>query len=956
MAALARKQSRRTAIRKELSLNIAECKGAVADDECLRVTILGLKTNLERTIRQLNEVDEEILNAIDAADIENDMSESRNVLRPTYEIIAGLELKLEKLTLAESATVNSNPSSTSAAMSCKLPKLELPVFKGQAMKWQSFWDQFEVSIHQNESLSEVNKFSYLKRFLSGDALACVSGLMLSSANYKEAVDVLNKRYGNPQVLITANMEALLKLNKVKGKDLHSLRKLYNEVENCLRSLKSLKVETSTYGSLLLPLLREKLPEDFILQIGRRFGSNVWTLDGFMNFFEEELSTAENCFPTTRRSESTNNEFTTSSFYGQVDQHRGFSQKSLCVYCNREGHASSQCRNVTNVRSRKDILRRSARCFVCLEKGHRFVDCSVEYECRICKQRHNVSICEKRFEQRRMNNERHVERGKQTGERFVAKDNGKGESESKEVHANVSMNSSRILLQTATAEISNDRAEHTFSRILFDCGSQRSYVKEELAFRLNLKVIRKEKVVIKTFGRDDEAELRCLNVVALKVRHKSRRGMSRIVEALCVPTLCSPLSMQSLPDSKKFEHLVSLDLADDFDCKGLSVGVDILIGCDYYHSFFTGRVIHRGNECPTASESLLGWVLSGPVKVDGVSNGGSHCLESVALRCDVSEIDDLKDELRRFWELENINESESDVVNSFQRDISFNGDRYVVKLPFKPDHDLIPDNFVVCSKRLKSLKKKLEKTEMIADYEKIFKEYERDKIIEKVPDDEIVKGVGEVHYLPHRPVVKEHRLTTKIRAVFDASCESEDGPSLNNCLYSGPNMLSKIFDVLMRFRFNRVAVLADIKKAFLNVEVADEHRDFLRFLWFNLESEEDDEIVVYRFLRVVFGLTSSPFLLNGTLKNHLEKYRDSDKDLIERLIDDFYVDDLVSGCNSVDAAKRFVVRSSEIMLEAGLELRKWVTNDPDLRKFFLGLHDEGTQTVCNEMNWDGLECY
>jgi len=216
--------------------------------------------------------------------------------------------------------------------------------------------------------------------------------------------------------------------------------------------------------------------------------------------------------------------------------------------------------------------------------------------------------------------------------------------------------------------------------------------------------------------------------------------------------------------------------------------------------------------------------------------------------------------------------------------------------------------------------------MIADYEKIFKEYERDKIIEKVPDDEIVKGVGEVHYLPHRPVVKEHRLTTKIRAVFDASCESEDGPSLNNCLYSGPNMLSKIFDVLMRFRFNRVAVLADIKKAFLNVEVADEHRDFLRFLWFNLESEEDDEIVVYRFLRVVFGLTSSPFLLNGTLKNHLEKYRDSDKDLIERLIDDFYVDDLVSGCNSVDAAKRFVVRSSEIMLEAGLE----------------------SQTVCNEM--------
>ena len=69
---------------------------------------------------------------------------------------------------------------------------------------------------------------------------------------------------------------------------------------------------------------------------------------------------------------------------------------------------------------------------------------------------------------------------------------------------------------------------------------------------------------------------------------------------------------------------------------------------------------------------------------GVSDGGSHCLESVALRCDVGEIDELKNELKRFWELENITYRDSDVVCSFQRNISFNGDRYVVKLPFKPD--------------------------------------------------------------------------------------------------------------------------------------------------------------------------------------------------------------------------------------------------------------------------------
>ena len=65
-------------------------------------------------------------------------------------------------------------------------------------------------------------------------------------------------------------------------------------------------------------------------------------------------------------------------------------------------------------------------------------------------------------------------------------------------------------------------------------------------------------------------------------------------------------------------------------------------------------------------------------------------------------------------------------------------------------------------------------------------------------------------------------------MFDASCES-DGSSLNDCVCSGPNLLSKIFDMLLRFRFNFILILADSKQAFLNVEISKEHRDFLRFL-------------------------------------------------------------------------------------------------------------------------------
>ena len=189
---------------------------------------------------------------------------------------------------------------------------------------------------------------------------------------------------------------------------------------------------------------------------------------------------------------------------------------------------------------------------------------------------------------------------------------------------------------------------------------------------------------------------------------------------------------------------------------------------------------------------------------------------------------------------------------------------------------------------KDLKDRLTSENLVQKYYEIFKEHEENKIIENVPFDQVPKKPGQVHYLPHQPVLREDKETTKIRAVFDASCAS-DGPSLNDCLYSGPNLLSKIFDILLRFRFNFIAILADIKQAFLNVEISKEHRDFLRFLWYeNVNSESDAKLIVYRFLRVVFGVTSSPFLLNGTIRHHLSKYLSCDQQFVKKLLKDLYV--------------------------------------------------------------------
>ena len=103
-------------------------------------------------------------------------------------------------------------------MCVKLPKLEIPKFNGTIINWRGFWDQYKFAIHDNENISEVKKLTYLKSFLADSALATISGLNLNAENYKKAIDILEKWYGNVQVLISAFMTKFVQLPKIKSSD------------------------------------------------------------------------------------------------------------------------------------------------------------------------------------------------------------------------------------------------------------------------------------------------------------------------------------------------------------------------------------------------------------------------------------------------------------------------------------------------------------------------------------------------------------------------------------------------------------------------------------------------------------------------------------------------------------------------------------------------------------------
>ena len=134
-----------------------------------------------------------------------------------------------------------------------------------------------------------------------------------------------------------------------------------------------------------------------------------------------------------------------------------------------------------------------------------------------------------------------------------------------------------------------------------------------------------------------------------------------------------------------------------------------------------------------------------------------------------------------------------------------------------------------------------------------------------------------------------------------------------------------------------------KKAFLNIEVSSADRDCLRFLWINDINVKEPEVIVLIFNRVVFGVNSSPFILNAVLRHHLSSFQDLDPVFSRQMSQSFYVDDLVTGCANVAEAFSLHSKAKERMKAGGFSLHKWKTNSSDLRQQILQSERESDST-------------
>ena len=232
---------------------------------------------------------------------------------------------------------------------------------------------------------------------------------------------------------------------------------------------------------------------------------------------------------------------------------------------------------------------------------------------------------------------------------------------------------------------------------------------------------------------------------------------------------------------------------------------------------------KGEAGPTATKTTLGWVLSGPTDFSSSNCVSTNLVSSHILQVgcvpDVLVPSDrdsqLIEEVKEFWLTEetgvesNLENNTYDIIKS----VIYENRSYSVPLPWKLNPDDLPDNYSLANARLHSLFRRLKKSpEYLKKYDEIIRNQEKECIIEQVNRCD-PKNDGHAHYIPHREVIKEERITTKMRVVYDASAKRKGLISLNDALETGPCLLPKMFDIIVRLRAYRIAIISDIKSAF-----------------------------------------------------------------------------------------------------------------------------------------------
>lgn len=804
----------------------------------------------------------------------------------------------------------STQDSTAPRTEVRLPPMEVPNFYGSYKQWLEFHDSFKSLVDSNLSLTNIQKFYYLKGALKGTAADVIHSLEVSSENYQVAWDLLKERFENKKLIALSHIDSICNVPGLTKESHSGLRKMLDELRKDLRALKTLGLGVEHWDPILIYLLESKL-DPITRKEWQKQGSvdKFATMDDFFKFLVNKCAVWE----TNIRSSNTDDQ-------GKGKPHlpppRSTTKTFSCILCKADEHCLQQCKQFLDLslEDKRRVVSRSNACWKCLKLGHRVHACT-SGGCRRCKGKHHLLL----------HDNQHT--GKETRDSKEGAAEGGGSkvfnghsSEDKGLEMQgVKKEITEVLLSTAVVRVKDIEGKWHECRALLDCGSQSSFVTKAFRdiLRLPMKRINSSIMGIgpETMSIDHSVVAR---IYSTHSQYNADVGFLVIDEiSNNIPSVSIDLKSLNLPENIK--------LADP-SC-GEPGKIDMLLGASVFWSVLGTEKVELGKGKPLLHGTKLGFVIAGTMHLKPGQMQVHK--QSQPKRCHFSSNCSVQGQLEKFWALEEIGyekrltREEEECERFFAETTKRSEDgRFVVKLPIRVGVPELGNSVNLAIKRFSSLEKKIERDNELKEmYHAFIREYLSLGHMSRVySDKEMNEPVA--YYLPHHAVIKKTSLTTKLRVVFDASAPTNTGVSLNNQLMVGPKLQDDIFDILVRLRKYAVIITADVEKMFRQVWVAEEDQDLQRILWrFN----PDEPIGHFKLNTITYGMACSGYLAVKCL----QQLSECEDDKVGRAImKDFYMDDLLTGADTVEEAREIKKGISQVLASGGFILRKWSSNKPE----------------------------
>ena len=821
-----------------------------------------------------------------------------------------------------------------------LPEWKLSQYNGDPLQWHEWYGQFKSAI-DSQSLTDDVKLTYLKTLVTGKAKTAIAEFAYCGAMYKDALKTLERKFGQPQAVVSAHLD---KLNSFPPLKMHNSDNIIN-YSGCISSLvgvfKSLSYDSDLKSAALLNTAVQKLPPNMKESWSLFTVKKRWVKPTLLDFNDwlKEKAEAHDLMKNTAtkaRTEDTNNSVTRSKVASKAfaantqqksnpkpQQRSPSTSISSCIVC-KGSHRLWECRvfKEKTPTQRDKVVAEAKLCFSCLRDKHMFRQCPSPRKCRKdgCNSSHNTLLhgAERVFPAKPSTN-KNIDTSKSNAGTSRPST---GQQQPSKTTTLSSVTDVKGLLQVTELKLTNSSGTSTTALVLCDTACSNSWVSDSLAARLGLQGTAL-KLTVKGINTE---ELIDTKVVQLTVTpHKNQDFEAFTVRPYVRETLnvgSDIIDVKSMQET--YPHLAVLDPVR------YSYGeIEMILGQDVYHAIRPLEYFSADEKCsPFAVRLPIGWVLSGPLP-------SSSSLVSTCFKANIEQDFELACQVKSWYDMESYgafkqvdprSAADARAQEILETTTFHNGQRYDVGMLWADDNIQLPNNYFSSLVQLKSLEKRLSRdTSLKETYANTIREDLEKGYLKTVPDAHKVEQRSDREwYLPHHPVINPNK-PGKVRRVLNGAAKFH-GTSLNKSLLTGPDLLQNLIHVLLRFRQHKFAVSADIEGMFLQVGVPDCDQPSLRFLW---REDPTTNVVVYQYTRHIFGAKDSPtcanYALQRTARDSVIQYPEATKAVLEN----FYMDDYL---DSVESPERALKRSKELVQLlhlGGFKLTKFVSNVPNL---------------------------